>query len=59
MGHSRLALVPSDLHTHLGYQTNRGWWLGAEGKQRGLLELVEMIQPESFLCGPLTFYLDM
>lgn len=49
----------SDLHTHLGFQTNRGWWLRAEGEQKGLLGLVGMIQPESFICGPLTSYLDM
>lgn len=59
MEHSGLASMPLDLHTHLGSQTNRGWRLGVEGEQKVLLWLVEMIQPGSFPCGPLTFYLDM
>lgn len=59
MEHSGLASMPLDLRTHLGYQTTRTWWLGAEGEQKGLLWLVEMIQPGSFLCMPLTPSLDI
>lgn len=60
MEHSGLAPMPLDLHTYQAIRQIEAGGLGLGVNRRPhLLRLVEMMQPGSFFCKPLTFYLDV